>query len=49
MALRGPTSTRPGYKIPTAPVKEEVVAVETPKKKENKPTKKSGFFSPSKK
>ena len=48
MALRGPTSTRPGYKVPTAPVKEEVVAVETPKKKEKKP-KKSGFFSPSKK
>ena len=49
MALRGPTSKRQGYKVPTAPVKEEVAAVETPKKKEKKPTKKSGFFSPSKK
>ena len=49
MALRGPTSTRPGYKIPTAPAKEEVRAVETPKKKVKKPKKKSGFFTPSKK
>jgi len=48
MALRGPTSTRPGY-IPTAPAKEEVKAVEAPKKTVKKPEKKSGFFSPSEK
>jgi len=48
MALRGPTRKRQGYNVPTAPVKEEVAVVETPKKKK-KPTKKSGFFSPSKK
>ena len=33
MALRGSTSTRRGYKVPTAPEKEAVKKVKTPKKR----------------
>jgi hypothetical protein len=49
MALRGPTSTRQGYKVPTAPAKEEVEEVVKPKKEAKKPKKKGGLFSSKKK
>jgi len=45
MALRGPTSTRKGYKVPTAPAKEEVEAVKTPEKTTKKPKKRRSLFT----
>ena len=44
MALRGPTSTRKGYKVPTAPAEEKVEAVKTPEKTIKKPKKRKSLF-----
>jgi len=45
MALRGSTSTRRGYKVPTAPEEEAVKKVETPKAKVKTPKKRKGLFT----
>ena len=45
MALRGSTSTRRGYKVPTAPEEEAVKKVETPQEKVKTPKKRKGLFT----
>jgi|10_taG_2_1085330.scaffolds.fasta_scaffold391251_1 hypothetical protein len=45
MALRGPTSTRPGYKVPTPPVKEDVKVDTRTEPKSKKPKKRKGLFT----